>query len=434
MSVAWTCWGCGAENAPHRSMCCNCGAAVRRAGAVETTLEWLLDQHVIITAFVGMTAIVSAFAAWTYVPGLLGSWLGIQLCVFGATALRRSRKMVTQTAEKTLRRDTRPPILYIRAFLTDGSEDAESTVPPSWLLLLFAPLWLLLFLVRRGTYEERMAAILKTRGPCVAIGNPAERFPERGFKRLYTTDETWRDTVAEISQRSLLVIIRATRLTPSVAWEIQVMVQGVPPSRIVIFLPYGVIARSDGNLSYEAFREAARPLFPAGLPDWTPGATFITFSNDWSPSVITTTHSLEHTVTRMVSESTGVMPAARCSFKRRLAAAMIDAALWMTLSVVLLQVFDAAIFIYVVVPIDLFVVIVCWCVWQATPGKMLFGLQIVNARTAQPLRMWQCMVRVIVYPLFLLTFGLSFIWAAFDDEQQAWHDKLARTWVVRRVP
>ena len=30
-----------------------------------------------------------------------------------------------------------------------------------------------------------------------------------------------------------------------------------------------------------------------------------------------------------------------------------------------------------------------------------------------------------------LIFGLGFIWAAFDQDKEAWHDKLFDTWVVQ---
>jgi uncharacterized RDD family membrane protein YckC len=39
-------------------------------------------------------------------------------------------------------------------------------------------------------------------------------------------------------------------------------------------------------------------------------------------------------------------------------------------------------------------------------------------------------MRYIGYFIDSFVFGLGWIWAAFDPERQAWHDKLARTYVV----
>jgi uncharacterized RDD family membrane protein YckC len=40
-------------------------------------------------------------------------------------------------------------------------------------------------------------------------------------------------------------------------------------------------------------------------------------------------------------------------------------------------------------------------------------------------------VRALGGFLSLIAAGLGFIWVAFDDEKQAWHDKIAGTTIVR---
>jgi uncharacterized RDD family membrane protein YckC len=40
-------------------------------------------------------------------------------------------------------------------------------------------------------------------------------------------------------------------------------------------------------------------------------------------------------------------------------------------------------------------------------------------------------VRALSCFLSLAALGLGFIWIAFDEEHQAWHDKIAGTMVVR---
>jgi uncharacterized RDD family membrane protein YckC len=78
------------------------------------------------------------------------------------------------------------------------------------------------------------------------------------------------------------------------------------------------------------------------------------------------------------------------------------------------------------------IVIGFWSVKDATPGKMLIGARIVDARTGAPPTLKQHIIRYLGYFLSSFVLCLGFIWAAFDRRKQAWHDKLAGTVVVRR--
>jgi uncharacterized RDD family membrane protein YckC len=86
-----------------------------------------------------------------------------------------------------------------------------------------------------------------------------------------------------------------------------------------------------------------------------------------------------------------------------------------------------------------FVVPVIYVVWALmllrrglTPGKRLLGLQVVNQQTGEIPGFGTMFVREVfgrmVSGLFL---GVGYFWALFDKNAQAWHDKLARTVVVK---
>jgi len=76
-------------------------------------------------------------------------------------------------------------------------------------------------------------------------------------------------------------------------------------------------------------------------------------------------------------------------------------------------------------------VIVFWVTKSATPGKMLFKLRIVDAKTGGKPSTGQCIGRYFAYYASIIPFMLGFIWVAFDKRKQGWHDKLANTLVVR---
>ncbi len=76
-------------------------------------------------------------------------------------------------------------------------------------------------------------------------------------------------------------------------------------------------------------------------------------------------------------------------------------------------------------------IIAFWIARQATPGKMLIGAKIVDARTGGPLTRGQAVGRYLGYYVSLFGLGLGFLWVGWDRRKQGWHDKLAGTVVVR---
>lgn len=79
-------------------------------------------------------------------------------------------------------------------------------------------------------------------------------------------------------------------------------------------------------------------------------------------------------------------------------------------------------------------VIVLWLKYRATPGKMLFKAEVVDAQTHAAMSLGQAVLRYFAYILSTLPLGLGFFWIAFDQRKQAWHDKIAGTVVIRRRP
>jgi uncharacterized RDD family membrane protein YckC len=72
-----------------------------------------------------------------------------------------------------------------------------------------------------------------------------------------------------------------------------------------------------------------------------------------------------------------------------------------------------------------------WIFRQATPGKMLFALKVVDAETGAALKPGQAIGRYFAYYISYLPLGLGVLWIVFDSKKRAWHDKLANTVVIR---
>lgn len=83
--------------------------------------------------------------------------------------------------------------------------------------------------------------------------------------------------------------------------------------------------------------------------------------------------------------------------------------------------------------IDLALIAFTVWMWQTrggTPGKLLLGLRVVDAKTLGPLRTGQAVGRYFAYLLSSIPLCLGFLWIIFDARHQAWHDKLSGSLVI----
>ncbi len=70
-----------------------------------------------------------------------------------------------------------------------------------------------------------------------------------------------------------------------------------------------------------------------------------------------------------------------------------------------------------------------WAIKGTTIGGIICGLKVVRVDD-RPIGWSVAMVRGLAAFLSLVVAGLGFIWVAFDDDKQSWHDKIAGTTIV----
>jgi uncharacterized RDD family membrane protein YckC len=75
--------------------------------------------------------------------------------------------------------------------------------------------------------------------------------------------------------------------------------------------------------------------------------------------------------------------------------------------------------------------LVFWRYRSATPGKLAIGARIVDARTGGTPSLAQFIVRYLGYFVSIFPFFLGLFWVGIDRRKQGFHDKLARTVVIR---
>jgi len=73
----------------------------------------------------------------------------------------------------------------------------------------------------------------------------------------------------------------------------------------------------------------------------------------------------------------------------------------------------------------------CWLRFQATPGKMVTNLKVVDALSGNTLSKGQATGRYFAQILSMVPFGLGYFWIVIDKKNQSWHDKLVGSVVIR---
>lgn len=76
-------------------------------------------------------------------------------------------------------------------------------------------------------------------------------------------------------------------------------------------------------------------------------------------------------------------------------------------------------------------VVYFWTSSGQTPGKMLVGLKVVNADTGQLIDPGTAVLRYVGYLASSIALGLGFLWIIWDPKKEGWHDKIAKTRVIK---
>ncbi|NBO19485.1 MAG: RDD family protein [Proteobacteria bacterium] len=73
---------------------------------------------------------------------------------------------------------------------------------------------------------------------------------------------------------------------------------------------------------------------------------------------------------------------------------------------------------------------ICWYFWQATLGKIILQMKVVDAKTLGPVSLSQIVRRMCGYVISGTCLMMGFFWIGLNKKQRAWHDYLADTVVI----
>jgi hypothetical protein len=269
-----TCLNCKRIIAPRPKddRCQECGSPVVELVGVADSLQRLMwwglinnpkPNHEAAAAHRLVLRIWDSAGTWFGPPSLFLSWLvrklrGVSFDQTYAPLLRRARQFTAEGAVARLRRDRRPPVVYLRPFAADHR-----------------------FVWGVKSREELMAEDVDKIGPFVAIGRPDERIPDLGAGRLYVADEAWQQVVRMLVDESQLVILQAGG-SDGVRWELNELISRRNRRKLVLYFDFR------DRKHHEEFRKAANEMLASNsLPvqiaklGWRSG--FVYFDGDWNP-------------------------------------------------------------------------------------------------------------------------------------------------------
>ena len=136
------------------------------------------------------------------------------------------------------------------------------------------------------------------------------------------------------------------------------------------------------------------------------------------------------------------IPLAYAGFWIRVMAAVLDSLLLLMVMVPLLMVFYGPGLLFATESpglaydlinyvLPLIAVMVFWQYRSATPGKIMMGLVIVDAKTLGKPSFGKLVLRSIGYYVSTIPLLLGLIWVGIDKRKQGWHDKIAGTLVLK---
>ena len=213
------------------------------------------------------------------------SWL---FMLPAALAAHYGYRLSRPLAAEVLKKDSRPPILYLRAFVHDdtGNYNPDTFVSRTlgckpWLPAFLGPAAnpllpnIVRMLLGRATEvaEEQFATGLRAVGPLVAIGQPGERVAAGGAARLYVGDDEWKDVVQRLMADASLIVTEAGT-GEYLWWEIGQVSEHYPDKHVISFR-----GMADDRAAYDEFR--LRFLYERGvfLPPDGSGILFVVVRN-----------------------------------------------------------------------------------------------------------------------------------------------------------
>jgi hypothetical protein len=190
------------------------------------------------------------------------------------------------SAEQLSKKKERMLFLYLRPFELDARNILQLMLGASAGILVYLGLmkglwWPLSFipLIINISKEQSFQDALAPVGEFIAFGKPRERLQPVGASRIYV-DGDWKREIASYMAQAKLVIVRPGG-GPSIRWEVEQVLDTVPPERILFYLRFRGWRKRKEQAS-EAFLSYLQSRLNKELPEQPGNAPYLMFDTSWN--------------------------------------------------------------------------------------------------------------------------------------------------------
>jgi len=237
----------------------------------------LLVSHVLLGAHAGTLRASERVQDYFTV----GFWVSTGLVAASVAAAIRLNtfacRLRAPSAVTVLRKDSRRPILLLRAF-QDDSAPVENAAP----IANWRQVWSKLGVSRPVSFEEMLHDLFSALGPVIAIGRPGELVPPLGAARFWVSHSDWQQAVKSLLKEAQRVVLVMGPLQgrEGLTWEAERILGLETPQKAVLVMP--PIEEEDARSRWEKYREISADRLPA----YQGGELAVGFDPDGLPQVV----------------------------------------------------------------------------------------------------------------------------------------------------
>jgi hypothetical protein len=184
---------------------------------------------------------------------------------------RRAKKRFAKSQQKN-EENKSPKLLYLRAFITDGS---GQEIQPNILFPLAGQVGSQIF-----SYEQSVISFFINKFQVITVGRPGEEPPDFGCKRIYFTDDEWKIGVFnEIKECAMILYRPAT--SDSTLWEFEQIILNGFTDKLLIWTEIGDLPEFNiKKIRYENFRKIILERYNIRLPNYRRYHKYLYFKNN----------------------------------------------------------------------------------------------------------------------------------------------------------
>jgi hypothetical protein len=224
---------------------------------------------------IGIIGFVMLFLLYL-ITNKFDSWLMalIFVAVMGAWQMDGRTKIDKNTKVKELKNEKY--ILFLRAF--DSEVNIKKDVSKVNKIFSWA---------EKGDIDKHIKELIPISYSFISFGNPEDYLPQFGSTKVYTDNESWKNTIIDyISNADKILILEG--LSDGLLWELEYIKNNISPSKVLIMTYPQAYRDSKSYKTHMDYMSFIKHLYSLGytLPNMDVGANVVmSFDKNWNAKI-----------------------------------------------------------------------------------------------------------------------------------------------------